>query len=225
MEGVITDQQQKQNPNIFLVKTPAKPPRIIPNFPRPFQPFRPVKTSTPRPQSISFRPSVPVRPPSLPPPRSPPPPPSPSPPNTFLSGLAPVKTFQPTATFRQPTKAPPVFFQSEHSNVATRVPVVGPPRPTVMPQPQPLPPTKPPVRPIPNVQVSSLPNSILPKAKRPISSLRENPITTTLSPASQFFSVNPEPSRFKPSPKIPINSLIPVGGNIRGRREEGGPRS
>ena len=128
-------------------------------------------------------------------------PPPPPPVNTFLSGVKQIKTFQ------QPTEAPPVFFHSEHSNPATRLPVVGASRPSV----------KPPVKPITDLQISFLPNSILPGTRGPISSLKENPITTTISPATQFFSANPDPIRFKPSPKIPINSLIPVAGNVRER--------
>lgn len=205
MESITTDHHQ--DPNIFLVKTPAKPTRIRPNFNNPFQPFHPVETSTLRPQTNSFRPSVSVRPPP------------PAQPNTFLSGLNQIKTFKPT-TFNQPSKAPPVFFHSEHSNLATRVPVVAPSRPSVMPEP----PRKPPVKPITNVQVSFIQNSILPQTRGPISSLKENPTKTTISPATQFFSANPDPIRFKPSPKIPINSLIPVAGNV-GQRQRQRPRS
>ena len=182
--GSITDHHQ--DPNIFLVKTPAKPTRIIPNLTNPFQPFRP---------------SVAVRPPH------------PPQPNTFLPGLNQIKTFKPTTTLTEPSKAPPVFFHSEHSNVATRVPVVSPSRPSVMPEP----PRKAPVKPITNVEVSFIQNSILPETRGPISSLKENPTKTTISPATQFFSANPDPIRFKPSPKIPINSLIPVAGNVRQR--------
>ena len=136
--------QQQQDPNIFLVKTPVKPTRIIPNFNNPFRPIRPVKTSSPRPQTISFRPSVPVplfsqniREPAV----RPPPPGSA---NTFFSGVKEVKTFQ------QPSEAPPVFFHSEHSNPASRVPVAGASRPSV----KSLPSSKPPVKPITALQLS-----------------------------------------------------------------------
>ena len=112
--------------------------------------------------------------------------------------LKQIKTFQPTTTLQQPSKAPPVFFHNEHSNVPAGVPVVATSRPTVMPQP--------PVKPITNVQVSFLPNSILPVTRGPVSPLKE----TTISPATQFFSANPDPLRFRPSPKIPVAGNFPA---------------
>ena len=183
------------------MKTPAKPAGIIPNFNNPFRPFHPVKTPTLRPQTISFRPSVSV--PEFPPNKKEQGirPPLPPPPNTF-SGLNQIRTFKPTTTFQQPSKAPPVFFHNEHSNVPTRVPVVATSRPSVM---------SAPVKPITSAQVSFIPNSILPETRGPVSPLKESPIKTTISPATQFFSANPDPTRFKPSPRIPINSLA---GNV-----------
>ena len=186
------------DPNFFVVRPPPPTPVGLPlNFRNPLQP-RPVPS---RPPPIFSRPSKPPRPFS----------------SQLKDELKPFKAPHPTpdtsfsaikTQFFQPSK-PPMFFPSPHSKAPSRPTVVTKIRPSEFA-----------VRPTVD-QVTFLPNIIWTGTRPPISTLMIKPtITPTTFPSTHTHTRNvskPAQSRpkFKPSPKIPINSLIPIKGKIR----------